>query len=99
MSRKISAMHDLFGMDPLHKCKDCKYLCSYEANRKWYKCQVYGVTNSEATDWRLSYMACGLYPDKQYDGKPIIEMLKHQQRMKPESQIDGQMEFKFGKEI
>ena len=57
--RKIDAMHTLYGTRPGRKCGDCDYLCSYLANRRYYKCRLYGVSSSEATDWRLSYEACG----------------------------------------
>lgn len=96
MLRKIDAMHSIFGIDPQHKCKDCEHLCSYTASRKWYKCEVYGTTRSDATDWRLSNTACGLYPNKEYKGRPVIETLKGNHAHKEEGHIEGQMTLWIG---
>ena len=73
---KINLMHEMFGEDPEHKCAECENLISHTASKKWYKCSCYGNTSSEATDWRLKYMACGLF-NMSYKGTPIIEIKKH----------------------
>lgn len=73
--RKIDLMHREFGFSPGNKCKTCDNLIVQQANRRYYKCEVYGATDSEASDWRLSYDACGKY-NKEYDGRPIIEMVR-----------------------
>ena len=57
----ISTMHRLFGKTEGQRCKDCDHLIRYKANRTYYKCQWYGESSSEATDWRLKYDACGLF--------------------------------------
>lgn len=51
----------VYGYDEQHRCKDCAYLCSYQANRKWYKCEKMGKSRSAATDIRLKDFACALY--------------------------------------
>ena len=89
--RKIDAMHLLFGvMDGL--CKDCDHMISGRYHDMiLHKCEMYGLTHSEASDWRLSYKACGLYNTVPYDYDkwvPILERLKR--GMKPTSLIDGQ---------
>lgn len=90
MKKKNDLMYELFGKDEEHQCKTCKNLSLYEANRKYYKCSVYGNTNSESTDWRLKWSACGFY-NKDYDWIPVIEYKKHMPRKKAETQINGQM--------
>lgn len=93
--RKIDLMHREFGFSPGHKCQYCDNLIVQEANRRYYKCEVYGVTDSEASDWRLSYDACGMY-NRVYNGNPVIRMVRPWPV--PESPLPGQ-ESLFGEEI
>ena len=90
MIKKINRMHKLFGTAE-GKCKNCSHYHYWRANevcaRPLRKCDVYGVTNSESSDWKASYDACGLFPDKPYNGTEVIKI-----RIKePEQQIDGQI--------
>jgi hypothetical protein len=60
-----------------------------------YKCEAYGLTHSEASGWRISYRACGLY-SKPFDWeneKTMIEYLKH--KGKPTEVVKGQIDM-FG---
>ena len=92
MVRKIDLMHKLFGELPDRKCEECIHLCSFEANRKWYKCENYGETSSEATDWRLKWSACGLIDIPKCLDVPMVNMLRfYNQEPKIESQVEGQM--------
>lgn len=92
MVRKIDLMHKLFGELPDRKCKECIHLCSFEANRKWYKCENYGETSSEATDWRLKWSACGLIDIPKCLDVPMVNMLRfYNQEPNIESQVEGQM--------
>lgn len=59
--RKIAAMHRRYGRDDKHLCKDCNHLICREYGRRYYKCEMYGLSKSDATDWRVSYQACGMY--------------------------------------
>ena len=51
----------VYGYDEQHRCKECKHLVSYQANRKYYKCEKLGETHSKATDIRLKDYACSLF--------------------------------------
>ena len=93
--RKIDLMHREFGFSPGHKCQYCDNLIVQQANRRYYKCEVYGVTDSEASDWRLSYDACGMY-NRVYNGNPIIRLVRP--GAAPDTPIDGQETF-FKEEI
>ena len=85
-------MHKLFGEIPDRKCKECQYLVSYTANRKYYKCDVYGNTSSEASEWRLKWTACGMIDIPIYDGAPIINQVRLLNwRPKEKEQIEGQL--------
>lgn len=62
VDRKIFAMHKRFGTCGVFRCKDCNHLVGGKYHDKQlYKCELYGLTHSNASDWRLSYQACGMY--------------------------------------
>ena len=42
-------------------CKDCQHLVCVSMSRNYYKCVKSHVSGSNATDWRVSWPACGLY--------------------------------------
>lgn len=95
---KIDAMHTQYGKRSGKLCKDCDYLCSYTANRRWYKCRMYGVSSSEATDWRLSYVACGLidHPGQEIDPRyTVLERLKREPPRSCRVVLDGQIEMEI----
>ena len=58
--RKIELMHSMFGRSG-SKCKDCSHFSEHQLSRKYFKCDVYGESASEATDWRANYQSCGLF--------------------------------------
>lgn len=93
-TKKIDLMHELFGSGhPSDKCGTCMHLMRYTANRSYFKCECYGETSSDASDWRKKYPSCGLY-NVPYDGIPIIEYKKHMPKQKdPEIQCEGQIKF------
>ena len=77
--RKIEAMHQLFGVIPWEKCKDCPHIVRYDYRGfRGYKCCIYGESHSEATDWRIGWTACGAF-DKMADGNasPIYKRLQY----------------------
>lgn len=85
--RKIDLMHKQFGSTPGKKCKDCSNLRGHPGS--YYKCSVYGRSASEATDWALRWEACGMF-GREWNGKPIVELVKHRKRFIEEEQIEGQ---------
>ena len=90
--RKIHAMHKRFGTCGVFRCKDCDHLLKNRpTNRVCYKCELYGDTSSEATDWRLAYQACGMYnmPVDLDKWETVLEQIKHSP--KPEPPLEGQM--------
>lgn len=91
---KISAMHKLFGKYPgvePRTCNDCKNLLRFSyKHRNYKKCEVYGVGNGEATDWNLSYEACGLF-NQFYTGTHVIDMQKHSTKEPEDETIKGQV--------
>ncbi len=91
--RKIKAMHKEYGLLESRQCKDCCNLKSYTQNRTWYKCEAYGVSSSEATDWAKSNIACGLFDVSFTEMKrmPLIEKLKRTTKKVEDKPIDGQI--------
>ena len=90
MLRKIDKMHSMFGKTVGKKCQECDYLVSYRHhNRMVRKCEIYGDTRSEASDWAQSWDACGLI-GKEWKGVPIIKTNRWKEP-KEEEQIPGQI--------
>lgn len=58
--RKISAMYQWSGgtdyRNTCYECKNCRKI--KKGSRTVYKCLSYGNTDSSATDWKQSYIAC-----------------------------------------
>ena len=84
--QKAKRMYKRFGkITDGRRCKDCDNLIKVEhGNHRVYKCLVYGNTHSEASDWKISNTACGMF-DKDYIGRPIIELREKRE------QIEGQL--------
>jgi hypothetical protein len=59
LPRRLLTMHVRHGAADGQCCKDCRWLVQHDYRRRYYKCLLYGVSSSAATDWRLSYPACG----------------------------------------
>lgn len=91
--RKIDEMHRRFGKRGYGKCADCPHFVRKKWDKVYRKCGVYGVTNSEATDWTASWNACNLY-DRDYAGPEIVSLWRERppEDNKP---IPGQMDL-FG---
>lgn len=86
--RKIDIMHRHFGTSN-HICGECSNLvCGRYHDRILRKCEVYGLTHSEASDWAKRWEACGMF-NKEYTGRPIIETVKKGQKVS-EQPINGQ---------
>ena len=89
---KIHAMHRLYGPDPLGRiCADCPHLVKIKRDKTYYKCTLYGVSASVATDWAKKWQACMLINHDVEDDnfQPVLERLKHESR--PDEPLEGQM--------
>ena len=95
IARRIHAMHKRFGTCGVFRCKDCDHLLrNRPTSRICYKCELYGDTSSEATDWRLSNQACGMY-NMHVDMNqwvPVFELVKHEPNG-PQPPLEGQVDF------
>ena len=94
MIRKLDAMHREYGLHSGFRCKDCcNYVSGRYHDRILRKCAAYGLTHSEASDWRANGVACGLFGrDFNEMGElPMIERLKRVRRREPDAELDGQI--------
>ncbi len=63
-AERLSKMHLRYGRDADHKCADCHHLRRLRYANTYLKCEVYGITGSEASDWRAKWTACGKFEAK-----------------------------------
>jgi len=74
--RKIELMHQIFGEYGSHLCGECNNLIEGKyRDRTLRKCQIYGLTHSEATDWAKRWPACGMF-NKEYAGTPVVRLVR-----------------------
>ena len=93
VDRKINAMHKQFGLCWGKYCRECDHFISGEwRGKQYHKCKLYGMSHSEATDWRLSWMACGMFnvPVDIDRINPVYKTLSN--KREPEPQLEGQMD-------
>lgn len=89
--RKLDRMHLIFGRHDGHTCGECSNFVSGKYHDKTLrKCRVYGLTHSEASDWKKSGVACGMF-NRESKFAPVIEW-RNVDVSAPEVQIDGQTE-------
>ena len=60
--KRYKPMQELFGLTQGKTCKTCKHCLKVDYHCKtYYKCELWVISNSEATDIRLKNTACGKY--------------------------------------
>lgn len=90
VDNKIFAMHRRFGTCGVLRCEGCNHLITDNSHkRRFRKCELYGNTFSSATDWKVSYQACGMYNVKQdmNEWVPVIKRIGKSYELP----IDGQI--------
>lgn len=60
-SKKLPTMQEMHGVLEGYKCKECKHLIKRQYSGTYYKCELWRMTNSEASDVRLKNTACGKF--------------------------------------
>lgn len=101
VNKKIELMYELFGKKDGKRCGECSNLiCGRYHDRILRKCEAYGLTHSEASDWVKRWEACGLF-NAEYTGRQVIEIAKRRNyenkaRDKRNMEIvDGQISMDF----
>jgi hypothetical protein len=61
--RRQQVMHTTYGAGPAGQtCGACDFLVRVEGNtRRYRKCERYGISSAESTDWRGHWPACGAF--------------------------------------
>lgn len=92
--RKISAMWDEFGTLYGKCCGGCCHLIKHEGYRRnYYKCEIYGQSASEATDWVKGWTACKAWNVTGITKADLYKSLwRGKKQTEPEKPIEGQME-------
>ena len=64
--KKYASMQSLHGVTEGKTCKTCNHLLCYENwnSKRFYKCELWHISNSAATDIRLKNKACGKYEEE-----------------------------------
>lgn len=97
MAKKIQLMYELFGKEYGKHCRDCCHFCREWTNtRSVFKCDVYGRSSSEATDWAGKYNACGMF-GKPWDDLPVKRLANRKESAPENDPLPGQTSL-FGKE-
>lgn len=75
MKKQIALMHKYFGRAYTERCGTCcNFVRDRYHDRILQKCERYGLTHSEASDWAQSWEACGVYNTPLPDGeRPLME--------------------------
>lgn len=91
--RKIELMHVTFGKCHGKQCKNCfNYIRFRYHDRPLRKCRVYGITQSEASDWTGKWQACGAF-DKDIQCSPIMELVRKSKIEVQYEPLEGQCAF------
>ena len=62
--RRYKRMQELFGTVSGKTCKTCRHLLIRDYHgRRYFKCELWIVSDSQATDIRLRDTACGKYEE------------------------------------
>lgn len=86
--RKIAAMWDYFGMLDGCYCENCCHL----ENHGYWKCRIYGISASEATDWVKGWTACRAYNVEGITKATLYKTLRYNTpKAEEEKPLDGQM--------
>lgn len=63
--KRYRSMQNLYGLKEGHQCKTCKHceLHRYHG-RNYYKCALWHISHSSATDIRISATACNRWEEE-----------------------------------
>ena len=92
---KIARMYAVFGKGE-GLCKDCSHRLSIYTHCKHFnKCEVYGNSASEATDWKVNQQACGAF-NKDVPNREVYKAFAHARHVVVDNeQMPGQMEMEL----
>ena len=59
--RKFKTMQEVFGLTEGKRCKECKHIITRRYSKNYYKCALWRVSASAASDIRVNAVACGKF--------------------------------------
>lgn len=62
-NKKFKTMQELHGLTENKTCKNCKHCRAIFMSKTYYKCGLWRLSHSEASDIRLKDKACGKYEE------------------------------------
>ena len=54
-------MQEMYGENKAHKCRDCVHLVKRRFSKTYYKCALWSVSASAASDIRIGQNACNKF--------------------------------------
>ena len=93
--KPMRKQHDLmikhFGRNVHHRCGECSNFARGQYHGKWLqKCERYGLSHSEATDWAQKWPACGMFDVAMPENdRPLMEYLDRRRPCRKD--VPGQM--------
>lgn len=91
LPRKRFAMYAMFGKVE-NVCGNCCHLKGEKGHHR--KCEVYGISSSEATDWAISWQACGAFNLESITERNLYRVLPRQ-IVVSDKPLEGQMEMEL----
>lgn len=91
MPNQLDRMHKHFGRNPARKCRDCcNFVRGRYPDRILQKCERYGLSHSETSDWAQRWDSCGRFNvPLEENERPLKDWAV---REKPDdSPLDGQI--------
>lgn len=76
MSKPIEAIYRLYGAVDGKTCGECSHIECHRYDKNYYKCSVYGISRSEATDWAKRWTACGMFNKEVANVLPVKDWLR-----------------------
>lgn len=62
-TNRYKTMQEMWGITEGKKCKTCTHCVCRKWDKKYYKCELWCMSHSTATDIRLKNQACGKYEE------------------------------------
>ena len=63
--KRYITMQQMYGMKEGKKCGTCKHCIGYRQSKTWYKCKLWFISHSSATDIHLKDTACNKYESEE----------------------------------
>lgn len=63
--KRYRTMQQMHGIREGKRCGDCKHCVGYKQSKTWYKCKLWIMSHSAATDIRLKDTACNKFESEE----------------------------------